>query len=160
MGGERSLTMISTDKIKFIAKATIAHIVTYIFCGVVAMTLFQYYDHVETIGMKSADEINILFMLFGQFVRGVLFGIVIWWIRDSIIGKKLAWLKLWAILVIIGIIGVYAPAPGSIEGIIYLAPGSGSESLPLSFVLGSMAEIMVQPLLFSIIVTYQRKRVS
>ena len=119
MGVERRFSTISTEKIKFVAKATITHVVTYMFCGVIAMALFNYYKHVETIGMKSTDEINMLLLLFGQLVRGVLFGIVIWWIRDSIIGKKLAWLKLWAILVIVGIIGVYAPAPGSIEGIIY-----------------------------------------
>ncbi|MDR0496087.1 MAG: hypothetical protein LBH42_00575, partial [Treponema sp.] len=83
-------------------------------------------------------------------------GIVIWWIRDSIIGKKLAWLKLWAILVILGIISVYAPAPASIEGFIYLVPDS--IDVPLAFILGSMGEILVQPLAFSIIVTYKKKK--
>ena len=157
MGTEKQVSTISTEKIRFVAKATIAHIVTYMLCGVIAMALFNYYEHVETIGMKSAEEINMLFLLLGQLVRGLLFGIVIWWLRGSIIGKKLAWLKLWAILVIIGIIGVYAPAPGSIEGIIYLVPSPGSELLPPAFILGSIAEITMQPLLFSIIVTWQRK---
>ena len=148
--------MISKIIIKFITKVTIAHFVTYMICGVIAMTLFNYYDHVEAVGMKSADEINMLIWLIGQIIRGVLFGIVIWWIKDSIIGKKLAWLKLWAILVIVGIFNVYGVMPGSIEGFIYLVPSS--EPLPLAFVLGSTAEIIVQPLLFSIIVTYQRKK--
>ena len=148
--------MISKEKYKFIAKVTITHFATYILCGMFFMTLFNYYDHIETIGMKSAAEINILIMLLGQIARGVLFGFVIWWIRDSIIGYKFAWLKLWAILVIVGIFSVYAPAPGSIEGLIYLAPSS--EQLPLAFILGSTAEIMVQPLLFCIIITYQKKK--
>ena len=157
MGAEKRISTISTEKIKFVAKATIAHIVTYMICGLIAMALFNYFEHIETIGMKSADEINMGFLLLGQLVRGVLFGIVIWWIKDSIIGKKLAWLKLWAILVVVGIISVYTPAPCSIEGLIYLAPSPGGELLPPTFVLGSIAEIMMQPLLFSIIVTWQRK---
>ena len=147
--------MLSKDRIKFTAKVTIAHLVTYMICGMIFMTLFNYREHVEAIGMKSVDELNGLVVILGQIVRGVLFGIVIWWIKDSIIGKKLAWLKLWAILVIIGIFSVYAPAPGSIEGFIHLAPIG--EPLPLSFELGGMAEVMLQPLLFSIIVTFQRK---
>ena len=148
--------MISKEKITFIAKVTIAHLVTYMICGMIFMTLFNYREHVEAIGMKSVDELNGLVFLIGQIVRGVLFGIVIWWIKDSIIGKKLAWLKLWAILVILGIISVYAPAPASIEGLIYLEPVPGN--VPLAFALGGMAEVMLQPLLFSIIVTYRRKK--
>ncbi|MDR0497978.1 MAG: hypothetical protein LBH42_10210 [Treponema sp.] len=110
----------------------------------------------SNIGLKSMDEINILLVFFGQIVRGVLLGIVIWWIKDSIIGKKFGWLKLWAILVILDIISVYAPAPASIEGLLYLVPDSFD--IPLAFMLGSIGEILVQPLTFSIIVTYQGKK--
>jgi hypothetical protein len=60
----------------------------------------------------------------------------------------LAWLKLWAILVILGIFNTYGPAHGSIQGFIYLAP---IEDLPASMSLG-MLEVLAQPLLFSIIV--------
>ena len=92
----------------------------------------------------------------GQIIRGLLLGIVIWWIKDSIIGKKLAWLKLWAILVILGIFNTYGPAQGSIQGLIYLAP---IEGIPASASLGIL-ETMAQPLLFSIVVTFQRKKVK
>jgi hypothetical protein len=80
----------------------------------------------------------------------------VWWIKDSIIGKKLGWLKLWGILVILGIFNTYAPAHGSIQGLIYLAP---IEDLPVSASLG-MLETLAQPLLFSIIVTFQRKKLE
>ena len=82
-----------------------------------------------------------------------MLGIVIWWIKDSIIGKKLAWLKLWAIFVILGIFNTYGPAHCSIQGLIYLAP---IEDIPASASLGIL-ETMAQPLLFSIVVTFQRK---
>jgi len=146
--------MISKETIKFIAKVTIAHVATYMICGMIFATILDYEAHIELIGFKSMDEISGLTVILAQIVRGILFGIVIWWIKDSIIGKRLAWLKLWAILVIVGIISVYAPAPGSIEGFIYLAP---VDDLPLTLELSGL-EVLLQPLLFSIIVTYQRKK--
>ena len=148
--------MISKDKIKFIAKVTIAHFITYMLCGTLFEVIFNYQAYIEVVGMKSADEINVHMVMLGQIVRGILFGIVIWWIKDSIIGKKLAWLKLWVILVILGIISVYDIAPFSIEGYLYLRPYA--EPLPLSFHIGSNLEIILQSLLFSIIVTFQKKK--
>jgi fructose-specific phosphotransferase system IIC component len=93
-------------------------------------------------------------VLLGQIVRGFLLGIVIWWIKDSVIGKKLAWLKLWAILLILGIFNTYGPSQGSIQGLIYLSP---IEDMPVSMSLG-MLEVLAQPLLFSIIITYQKRQ--
>ena len=148
--------MLSKEKVRLISKVTIAHFITYMLCGIFFATILNYQDHIESIGMKSIEEISFLMVVLGQIARGILLGIVVWWIKDSIIGKKLAWLKLWAILIILGIISVYSPAPGSIEGLLYLVPVEG---LPLSFEL-SILEVMLQPLLFSIIVTYQRKKES
>ena len=143
----------SKEKFIFISKVTVAHVITYMLCGMIFMSLLDYEEYIELIGFKSMDEINGLMVIIGQLVRGVLFGIAIWWMKDSIIGKKLAWLKLWAILVILGIISVYAPAPGSIEGFIYLAPVDVPVNLNLSIL-----EVLLQPLLFSIIVTWQKKK--
>ena len=147
--------MLTKEKTKFIAKVTIAHFITYMVCGMVFYKIFKYQNHIENIGFRKIDEISGRQLMFGQITRGILFGIVLWWIKDSFIGKKLGWLKLWVLLVIVGIIGVYAPAPASIEGAIYLDPGE--ERQPLIFELGSLGEVMLQPLLFSLIVTYQRK---
>jgi hypothetical protein len=73
--------------------------------------VLNYDEYLDLLGFKSLEEISILMIITGQLIRGILLGIVIWWIKDSILGKKLAWLKLWAILVIVGIIAVYGPAP-------------------------------------------------
>jgi len=137
-------------KIKFFAMVIAVHVITYTVVALIAMPLtINYADSiVELMGFKPLDEISMGAVLFGQIIRGLLLGIVIWWIKDSIIGKKLAWLKLWAILVILGIFNTYGPVQGSIQGIIYLAP---IEDMPVSASLGIL-EIMAQPLLFSIIV--------
>jgi hypothetical protein len=144
------------EQVKLITKVILAHFITYMACGMLFMTLLNYENYIELIGFKSMDELNPLMIMLGQIVRGILLGFVVWWIKDSIIGKKHGWFKLWAILVIVGIISTYGPAPGSIEGFIYL-DNSHLEDVPLRMNL-SILEVLVQPLLFSIIVTYQRKK--
>ncbi|MCL2411532.1 MAG: hypothetical protein FWC97_07810 [Treponema sp.] len=119
------------EKIKFYGKIIIVHVITYTIITLIAMPLtLSYAESVaELMGFRPLDEISMGGVLFAQIIRGLLFGIVIWWIKDSIIGKKLGWLKLWAILIILGIFNTYGPAHGSIQGMIYLAP---IEDLPVS----------------------------
>ena len=143
-------------KTTFFIKIIAAHVITYAIVTIIAIPqTLNYADSViELMGFKPLDEISMVAVLIGQIIRGLLLGVVIWWIKDSIIGKKLAWLKLWAILVILGIFNTYGPAHGSIQGLIYLAP---IEDIPASANLGIL-ETMAQPLLFSIIVTFQRNK--
>jgi fructose-specific phosphotransferase system IIC component len=147
--------MFSNEKFKFFTKIIVAHVVTYAIVTILAIPQTMNYADiaVELMGIRPLDEISIGAVLIGQIIRGLLLGIVIWWIKDSIIGKKLAWLKLWAILIILGIFNTYGPTHGSIQGLLYLAP---IENMPVSMSLG-MLEVLAQPLLFSIIVTFQRK---
>lgn len=146
----------SDEKFKFFTKVIAAHVATYFLCGLIAFYLFNYGDFVELIGFRPMEEITTTIIALGQIVRGILFGFVIWWIKDSIIGKRLGWLKLWGILIILGIFNSYGPNMGSIEGMIYLDL-SNYEDVPVSSLL-SLLEITLQPLLFSIIVTFQRKK--
>jgi len=149
--------LFSCEKFRFFTKVTGAHIITYAIATLLAMPLTLNYAEsiVELMGFRPLDEISLGAVLFAQIIRGFLLGIVIWWIKDSIIGKKLAWLKLWTILVILGIINTHGPAHGSIQGLIYLAP---IENLPVSASLGGILQITAQTLLFSIVVTCQRKK--
>ena len=148
--------LFSNEKFRFFMKVITAHVITYAVVTIMAMPLtFDYAESVmELMGFRPLDEISLGAVLFAQIIRGLLLGIVIWWIKDSIIGKKLAWLKLWTILIILGIFNTYGPAHGSIQGLIYLAP---IEDLPVTASLG-MLEVLAQPLLFSIAVTFQRKK--
>ena len=148
--------LFSNDKFIFFTKVIAAHVITYWVVAFITMPLTMDYidDVVELMGFRPLDEINMGAVMIGQVIRGLLFGIVIWWIKDSIFRKKLAWLKLWAILIVLGIFNTYGAAQGSIQGLIYLAP---ILDIPISMSLGSLG-ILVQPLLFSIIVTFQRKK--
>ena len=138
------------EKIMFFAKVISTHVIAYWLFALIAMPLtMDYMDSiVELMGFKPLEEINMAGVMIVQIIRGFLFAIVIWWIKDSIIGKKLAWLKLWAILIILGIFNTYSPAQGSIQGMIYLAP---IEGIPASMSV-SFLELFAQSLVLSIVV--------
>jgi len=148
--------LFSNEKLRFLVKVVLAHFITYMVCGVIAFNLFNYGDLVGLLGFKPMEEVTLPVIVTGQIVRGILFGIAIWWIKDSLIGKKLGWLKLWGVLIILGILNTYGPNMGSIEGMIFLDL-SNFEDVPVSGLL-SLVEIALQPLLFSVIVTFQRKK--
>ena len=144
------------ERIRFFVKVVIAHVITYIACGLISFHLFHYGDFVELLGFRPMAEISLTMILLGQITRGILFCFVIYWIEDSIVGKKLGWLKLWGILVILGIVNTYGPNMGSIEGLIYLDT-SGYADIPVNGLM-SLLEITIQPLLFSITVACRRKK--
>jgi MFS family permease len=127
--------------------------VTYIFCGIVFSTLFNYQElfALENVRyfMRGYDSVSIQIGPLAQGVRGILFGIVILLIKDSLEGRY-GWLKLWGIIAIIGIINTPGPAPSSIEGLIYT-------QLPLEYHLKGAPEILVQTLLFSYLVAKPRR---
>ena len=143
-------------KSMFFIKVIAAHVITYFVCGLIAFNLFHYGDFVELIGFKPMDQISLWALLFGQLVRGMLFGFAILWISDSVIGQRLGWLRLWGVLVVLGVFNTYGPNMGSIEGMIYLDMSS-FEGVPVNSML-SLLEVTMQPLLFSLIVTYQGKK--
>ena len=144
----------ATGKIWFFGKVIVAHVITYFVCGLIAWNLFNYEEFVELLGFKPMSEISLTMIVVGQIARGILFGFVVWWLRDSVIGKRLGWLKLWGVLLIVGVLNTYGPAQGSIEGMIYLNLAQ-YEGTPTSALL-SLLEVTLQPLLFSLIVTFQR----
>jgi len=82
-----------------------------------------------------------------QPIRGLLFGIAFFLLRDVIFGRKLGWLVLWIVLVVIGIISSFGPAPGSIEGMIYTI-------IPIRIQMKGLPEVILQALIFSIILVY------
>ena len=142
------------EKRNFILKVTIAHVLTYIVCGMFFSQIFGYQNSLSDAGMRDMNSIIVGLAPLFQIIRGLLFAIVLWMIRDVFMNKKYGWLKLWIILIIVGIFNTPGTAPGSIEGFIYLLPSNE----PLSLQIGGMLEILIQTLIFSIIVIFKRKK--
>jgi hypothetical protein len=83
-----------------------------------------------------------------QIVRGILYGIVLLLIKDIIVYSKYGILKLFVIMIILGIFNTPAPSPGSIEEFIYMKPSND----PLNVSIGGSIEIITQNFLFCIFV--------
>lgn len=66
-------------------------------------------------------------------------------IRNALFKSKLGWLKIWWILIALGVISTFGPAPGSIEAIIYTT----QELTVFTYV-----EVVAQAFAFSCILYY------
>ncbi len=134
------------ESVKFVGKITLVHVITYIACGMVAMTLFHYQSSLSQAGMRDTNSLIVGLAPVFQVVRGALFGIVLWLFKKSFIHSKYGWLMIWTMILIIGILNTPATAPGSIEYFIYYEP---TEFWNLE--IGGMLEILIQTILFSFI---------
>lgn len=142
------------DNLKFVVRVTIIHIVTYILCGVLFSTLFNYkslfaLEGVNTF-MRPVEGTSTMIGPLIQVIRGILFGLLLLLAKDFFTSKY-GWFKLWIFIVVLGIINTPGPAPFSIEGIIYT-------QLPLEFQLKGAPEILIQTLLFSYFVAKPKKQ--
>lgn len=141
------------ESIRFIARVTVIHILTYIVSGIIFSNLFDY-QTLFTLGnakyfMRDMSSLSTVIGPAVQVFRGILFGLIILLFRDSIMRKPFAWLRLWGVIAVLGIINTPGPSPFSIEGLVYT-------QLPLEFHIKGAPEILFQTLLFSVLITRQK----
>ena len=142
------------ENLAFGAKVAVTHVLTYMLCGMLAMTLFDYQSTIESIGMRGTDDIMVQLAPVFQIARGALFAVVLWLIRPAFMERRHGWLVVWAVIAILGIFNTPATSPGSIEALIYLEPASE----PLNTSIGGTLEILTQTLLFSVVSVWWIKR--
>jgi hypothetical protein len=134
-------------------KSIVSHTLTYFLVGLVASTVFNYSadfarpelrDYMRQLG----DPVIALGPAL-QFLRGILFALAFYPLREILFRRKNGWLVTWWLLVTLGILSTFGPAPGSVEGAIYT-------TLPIvdQFFSGGMLEILTQSLLFSALLYY------
>ncbi len=132
-------------------RTIVVHTVTYFIVGLLAFTLFDYTARFAEAGLSSLmrptdDPLVAAGPLF-QPIRGVLFGVVFYLLRDVFFAKKNGWLVMWIVLVLLGIFSTFGPTPGSIEGLIYT-------TLPVSGQIFGLTEVLVQSFLLSFVLFY------
>jgi hypothetical protein len=132
-------------------KTIVVHTATYFLVGLLAFTFLDY-------SSKYADPAVVSFMrqtndplvaggtLF-QVIRGFLFGLVFFALREPIFTRKNGWLVLWLTLVIVGILSPFSAAPSSIEGMLY-------SRLPMWYHLAALPELIIQSFLLSFLTHY------
>lgn len=132
-------------------KTIVAHTVTYFIMGLLASTLLSYGalyagTSLNQLMRQVSDPLVMAGPLF-QPIRGALFGVVFYLLREIIFNQRRGWLILWAVLLIVGILGTFGPTPGSLEGMIYTI-------LPLWIHLRGLPEVVLQSLVLSVLVVY------
>ena len=104
-----------------VLKTAVVHTVTYFIAGVIAMNLLDYGE-----AFASADSmmrpITDPWVMAGpllQPIRGIIFGLALYPVRRPLFDGRTGWLKIWWLLVALGVLSTIGPAPGSIEAMIY-----------------------------------------
>jgi hypothetical protein len=143
-GGRPGLTSLTV-------KTAVVHTVTYVVAGVLAYTLGDYEKTFSepplSYFMRPTSDPWVMAGPLLQPVRGVIFALAIYPLRDVLFAGRGGWLTLWWLLVALGILSTFGPAPGSVEGLIYtIIP-------PLKQILG-LWETLLQSLLLAVVLTY------
>ncbi|HEX5809003.1 MAG TPA: hypothetical protein VFY25_10090 [Anaerolineales bacterium] len=133
-------------------KTIVAHTLTYFLIGFLAFSVFNYeaqfaQAEVRT-WMRQTDDPIVALGPGLQPIRGIIFALAFYPLREVLFKRKNGWLITWWLLVALGILSTFGPTPGSVEGMIYLAPSSSG------FFSGGMLEILTQSFLFSALLYY------
>jgi hypothetical protein len=132
-------------------KTVIVHTVTYFLAGVLAYTLGGYEKTFSqpplSYFMRPVSDPLVMAGPLFQPIRGVIFASALYPLRDVLFGQRRGWLILWWLLLALGVLSTFGPAPGSVEGLIYTIIS------PLSQILG-LWEVLLQSFLFSVILFY------
>jgi len=137
--------------IEALVKTSVTHTVTYFIMGLLASTMLDYArfyaESSLNLMMRQTNDPWVMAGPLFQPIRGILFGIVFYLLRDSFFGRKNGWLVMWIVLVVVGIIGTFGPTPGSLEGMLFTV-------FPLWVHLRGLPEVLLQSLFLSFILVY------
>ena len=143
-------------------KTLVTHTVTYFIMGLLASTILDYArffaESSLNLVMRQTNDPWVMAGPLFQPIRGILFGIVFYLLREAFFGRRNGWLAMWFVLVVVGIIGTFGPTLGSVEGMIYTV-------FPLCVHLRGLPEVLLQSLFLSVVLFYwvnhpQRKWLS
>lgn len=127
-------------------KTAVVHTITYFVAGVLAYTLGGYektfsQPPLSYLMRPTSDPLVMAGPLF-QPIRGVIFAAALYPVRSILFGERRGWLILWWLLIALGVLSAFGPAPGSVEGLIYTIIPPGAPILGLW-------EVLLQSMLFS-----------
>ncbi len=132
-------------------KTIVVHTVTYVVVGILAFWLFDYaefYARPDMVGTmrQTAHPLVMAGPLF-QPLRGFIFALAIYPLREIVFARPRGWLVLWGLFVALGIVSTFGPAPGSIEGLVYTVISVPHQLLGL-------VEVIIQALMLALGVVY------
>jgi hypothetical protein len=109
--------------IELTLKTIVVHTVTYMLVGLLAFTLLNYQEGFLapelSCWMRPTDDPMVMTGPLFQPIRGLIFGLAFFPLREVLFKNRNGWLITWWILIALGILSTFGPAPGSIEGLVY-----------------------------------------
>ncbi len=133
------------------AKTIVVHTITYFFMGILASTFLNYAERFArpemACWMRQLDDPLIMVGPLFQPIRGLIFALAFYPLREILFGRKNGWLIVWWLLVALGILSTFGPAPASVEGMLYTI-------IPIADQLAGWLEVVPQALLLSVILFY------
>ncbi|HXN45065.1 MAG TPA: hypothetical protein VN893_00395 [Bryobacteraceae bacterium] len=133
------------------ARTIVAHTITYIFMGILASNFLDYkaaFARPEVAcWMRQLGDPWVMAGPLFQPLRGLIFALVFYPLREILFGKKNGWLVMWWMLVALGILSTFGPAPGSVEGMLYTR-------LPVFGQMRGWIEVVPQAFLLSALLYY------
>ena len=132
-----------------ILKSSVAHTLTYFLMGILAYNFLNYEDSFVAGAlenyMRPTDSAWVAAGPGLQWIRGIIFALAFYPLREVFFHKKNGWLILGWVLTALGILSTFGAAPGSIEGILYT-------NYPTNFF--SYVEVVPQAFLFAGLLYY------
>ena len=148
----------------FCGRVTLVHFLSYSLVGALffalGLNVIVFYESNPDPAMQGYQEIfratdSVLVTAGPLFniIRGLLFGLVLYPFRDTLITRKWGWAYLWALFLVLALFSTIGPGPGSIEGLIYT-------HVPLRHHLLTPWEGVLQTLAFSVVLIWWEKSTS
>jgi hypothetical protein len=146
------VTRIEHPPVRFLplaVKTMVSHTLTYILMGILAAHFFNYAAMLARpeSGMRPMTSPWVMAGPLFQPVRGLIFALVFYPLREQLFGRKNGWLLMAWMLIGLGILSTFGAASGSIEGLIYTRA-------PILPQLRGGLEVVPQALLLSALLCY------
>ncbi len=140
----------NTDRPTFFGlavKAIVVHSVSYALMGLLALMFLNYADKYTApymaCWMRQLGDPIVTAGIWFQPLRGLIFALAFYPLREILFGKKNGWLVMWWLLVALGILSTFGPAPSSVEGLIFTV-------IPIPDQVSWWLEVVPQALLLSV----------
>ena len=141
----------------YLKRFTLIHLLTYLVCGVIFMNLMGYQkeflNNENFARFRSLDSPIVQASVLFQFLRGVMFAIILYPFREKITKSKFGWLMLFGVLWGMTCLGAVNATSGSIEGLIYT-------DVSLKAHLIGMPEVITQAAGFSVLFWLWERRAT
>ncbi len=142
----------------YLFRFSLVHVIIYVFIALLFRNYLNYNEQFTSSvlynNFRNIDSTIMRFAPLFQLGRGLFLGLIIYPVYNCIIGVKYGWLRLFALLWGLSLIGSVAATPGSIEGFIYT-------KTPIIEHLLGLPEVTLQTMLFSLIfVSWEKRRLN